>query len=147
MVIKMENESGRQPYEDSDIQGFVGDITKILEDKKAMDIDVMHVKKLTVIADYFVICTGTSNTHIRTLCGEVEQLMETKHGLRPLHIEGYESATWILVDYGPVVVHIFHREARQFYSLERLWADAPKYTEKPGKALDEASKTDGEKDK
>ena len=113
---------------EAEIEVIVADLTRILGEKRALDIETMHVKDLTAIADYFIVCTGTSNTHLKTLSEEVERLMEEKYGIRPHHIEGYETATWILADYGFVVVHIFHRDARQFYSLERLWSDAPKHT-------------------
>ena len=119
----------RQELTEEKIQMIVESLMKVLTDKRGQDIEVLHVKNLTSIADYFIVCTGTSNTHLRTLSEEVERVMEETYQIRPHHIEGYESASWILVDYGFVVVHIFHRDARQFYSLERLWADAPKHVE------------------
>jgi len=94
----------------------------ILEDKKARNITAIDIRKLTTIAHYFIIASGTSNTHIKTLADSlVEKLSET--GLKPLRMEGYNFARWILLDYGDVVVHIFHEEDREYYGLERLWQD------------------------
>jgi ribosome-associated protein len=96
-------------------------IQKILEDKKAKNIEVIDLEGKTILADRFVIATGTSTTHIKALAGEVELEMKNKHNRLPDHIEGYSSARWILMDYSDVVVHIFHNEDRDFYSLEKLW--------------------------
>ncbi len=92
-----------------------------LEEKGARKMEVLDVHEQTTLADYFIICTGTSNTHIRTLSGEVERVMEEQFGIRAHHIEGYDNAQWVLVDYGFLVVHIFRADVREFYSLERLW--------------------------
>ena len=97
-------------------------IADILKGKKARDIKVIDIKGVTILADYFVICSGTSTTHIKALADELETKME-EAGFRYLHKEGYNSARWILLDYGDVVVHIFHEEDRNFYNLERLWAE------------------------
>lgn len=95
---------------------------EILESKKARDIDIIDISEISVLADYFIICSGTSTTHIRTLADETEQKMN-EAGYNQLHKEGYDNARWVLLDYGEVVVHIFHEEDRNFYNLERLWAD------------------------
>ena len=97
-------------------------ISTILDDKKAKDVSVIDIRGISILADYFVICHGTSTTHIKALADELEMKME-KAGCRYLHREGYNSARWILMDYGEVVVHIFHEEDRNFYNLERLWSD------------------------
>jgi len=99
-------------------------IAKILDDKKASDLRVLKIDELTVIADYFIICTGNVTTHVRSLSDEVEFLLK-QEGVAPLSIGGYETSSWILLDYGSVVVHIFLADTRSFYSLERLWSDAP----------------------
>jgi len=100
-------------------------IVKTLDSKKAEAIDVIGIKDLTVIADYFVIATGTSTTHTKSLADEVEfQLKES--GVIPTRTEGYNGASWILLDYADIVVHIFYKETRDFYSLEKLWADGEK---------------------
>jgi len=77
-----------------------------------------------VLADYFVICTGSSNTHVKSLADEVEYKTNELLGIQPNHIEGYSDNTWTLLDYGAVVVHIFTKEGREFYKLEKLWNDA-----------------------
>ena len=93
------------------------------DNKKARDITVLSLDGLTTIADYFVICTATSTTHIKTLSDEVQKQLEEK-GETILHVEGYRSGGWVLIDLGCVIVHIFLDEQREFYSLERLWGDA-----------------------
>lgn len=98
-------------------------IIKILDSKKASDIKLLHVEKQTIIADYFVICTGTSNTQIKSLAYEVMDKLEIG-GLPHLHIEGENSGNWVILDYASVIVHIFNREMRDFYKLEKLWQDA-----------------------
>lgn len=95
---------------------------EILEGKKARDLDVIDISGVSILADCFIICSGTSTTHIRTLADELELKM-AEAGYDVLHREGYDSARWILLDYGEVVVHIFHEEDRSFYKLERLWSD------------------------
>ena len=101
---------------------LVQKIVDILDNKKAKDIDTIGIRKLTIIADYFVICSGTSTTHIKALSDELEEKM-LMEGIQCIHKEGYETARWILMDYGDVVVHIFHEEDRSFYNIERLWSD------------------------
>lgn len=100
-------------------------IAKILDDRKARDLQVIKIEELTVIADYFVIATGTSTTHVRSLADEVEFRLK-QEGVTPLSIEGYDSSSWVLTDYGTVVLHVFLEDARGFYALERLWGDAPR---------------------
>ena len=96
---------------------------KALNDKKGLDIRLLEVRNVTVLADYFLICTGTSNTHVKSLCDEVERVMdEAEESL--LHREGHRSGTWVLLDYGCLIVHVFTDETRKFYDLERLWNDA-----------------------
>lgn len=95
---------------------------KALDSKKGKEIRLIRIDKITTLAEYFVICTGTSNTQINALGDEVEKEL-TEKGEEPLHREGYRGGTWVLLDYGCVVVHIFNDEARKFYSLEHLWAD------------------------
>lgn len=95
---------------------------KALDSKKGKEIRLIRIDKITTLAEYFVICTGTSNTQINALCDAVEKEL-TEKGEEPLHREGYRGGTWVLLDYGCVVVHVFNDEARKFYSLEHLWAD------------------------
>ena len=95
---------------------------KALDEKKGKEIAAIEVTEQTTLADYFVIATGTSNTQINALCGAVEKAMD-EQGVPVLRREGYRDGTWVLLDYGCVVVHVFSAEAREFYSLERLWHD------------------------
>ncbi|MBQ9747032.1 MAG: ribosome silencing factor [Clostridia bacterium] len=99
------------------------EIVKILDANKAGQLKLLRVNDQTVMTDYFVICTGNSNTHIKSLSGEVEFKLGEK-GVSPAGIDGYESGIWIVMDYGTVMVHIFNREQRDFFKLEKLWADA-----------------------
>lgn len=98
-------------------------IAKILDKKKAEGLKVLSIQDLTVLADYFVIASGTSSTHVRSLADEVEFQL-SQQGVEPQRVEGYEARNWILMDYGGVIVHIFYPEARSYYDLEHLWADA-----------------------
>ncbi|AUG57195.1 MAG TPA: ribosome silencing factor [Ruminiclostridium sp.] len=100
-------------------------IADVLEDKKAKDIKIINIRELSTLADYFVIASGTSVINIKMLSDEVEAKMEEEN-VKLLHREGYNSARWVLMDYGSVVVHIFHEEDREFYNLERLWSDGMK---------------------
>ena len=98
-------------------------VAKSLDDKKGLDIKLLKIDEVSSLADYFIICTGTSNTHVKTLCDYAEYTLE-QLGEPMLGREGHRGNTWELLDYGSVVVHVFTEEAREFYSLERLWADA-----------------------
>ncbi len=95
---------------------------KILDDKKALDLKVIGIKDISVIADYFVLTTGTSSTHVKALADEVEFKLK-QIGISPDHIDGYRSNSWVLLDYGDIIVHVFTAEAREFYNLDRLWQD------------------------
>ena len=95
----------------------------VLANKLGRDIKLIKIDEITVLADYFVICTAGSTTQVKTLCDEVEKVME-ESGEKILHREGYRSGGWVLLDYGVVIVHVFMEEVRAFYGLERLWADA-----------------------
>ncbi len=101
---------------------IVDKAVEILETKKAREVEVIDISEVTILADHFIICSGTSTTHIRTLADELEFKMG-EAGYACHHKEGYNSARWILLDYGDVVIHIFHEEDRSFYNLERLWSD------------------------
>ena len=98
-------------------------VTKALDEKKGMDIKLLKIDEVSTLADYFLICTGTSNTHVRTLCDYAEYTLE-QLGEPMLGREGHRGNSWELLDFGSVVVHVFTDEARKFYDLERLWADA-----------------------
>lgn len=100
-------------------------IIHVLDMKKATEIKLLHVAERTVIADYFVICQGTSNTNIKALAGEAERHLGLC-GVAPLRVDGYSDGQWIVIDFGSVLVHIMSREYRDFYKLEKLWSDAEK---------------------
>lgn len=97
---------------------------KALDSKKAEEITALKVGDLTILANYFVIASATSSTHVKALADEVEYQLAQK-GVTPKSVEGMRS-DWVVLDYIDVVVHVFHKEARDFYQLERLWADGEK---------------------
>lgn len=98
-------------------------LTKALDSKKGMDIRLLKIQDISALADYFLICTGTSNTHVKTLCDFAQYTME-QLGEPMLGREGHRGNSWELLDFGSIVVHVFTEEARRFYDLERLWGDA-----------------------
>ena len=97
-------------------------IYDILDNKKARDVKVLHVEKKTVIADYFVLCTGNSSTQVKALADEVEY-KTTLRGKAPTNVEGRGNISWIVIDFDNVIVHIFSREAREFYNLDKLYSE------------------------
>ncbi len=102
-------------------------IKKVLDDRKGKNIEIIDTSKQTIITDYFIICSGTSTTHLRGLADEVEEKL-AEEGKKCIHKEGYDTAKWILLDYLDVVVHLFLEEEREFYNLERLWRDGGRHT-------------------
>ena len=94
-----------------------------LDAKKGIDLRLLEITDLSVLADYFLICTGSSNTHVKTLCDAAEAALAAL-GEPVLRREGHRSGTWVLLDFGCLVVHVFTNETRKFYDLERLWNDA-----------------------
>lgn len=97
---------------------------KALDDRKGINIKLLEVTDVTSIADHFLICTGSSNTHVKTLCDSVEAAVADQLQEPLLHREGHRGGTWVLLDFGCLVVHVFTNESREFYDLERLWNDA-----------------------
>lgn len=106
----------------TDQKQFIETAVKALDSKRAENIQVIGIRDLTVIADYFIIANGTSTTQTKALADEVEYQLK-ENGRLPLRTEGYQGANWIVLDYGDIVVHVFYKETRQFYNLERLWSD------------------------
>ena len=98
-------------------------IHSAIDEKKGLEPLILDIRKLTDIAEYFVLAHGTSDRHVRTIADAVLDRVATEK-IKPFHIEGKHDATWILLDYGSVIVHVFHHETRKFYNLERLWGDA-----------------------
>ncbi|MBS6545929.1 MAG: ribosome silencing factor [Butyricicoccus pullicaecorum] len=97
-----------------------------LLERKGHEIEVLHIEQLTTLAEYFVICSATSTTQVKALADNVEFRLKNDHGVMPHHVEGFESSSWILQDYGSVLVHIFLPETRDYYRLENLWKDGEK---------------------
>lgn len=108
-----------------DKQLLIDVIIKGLQDKKAENIFCIDMRKLeNAVSEYFIICTGTSSTHVAALGGSVEEEVRKTLRDKPWHTEGFQNSEWVLLDYINVVVHIFQEEQRNFYNLEGLWADA-----------------------
>ncbi len=95
---------------------------KALEDKKGEDIRIIDIREVSVLADYFIIASGSNANQVQAMTDNVEEILG-KAGYEPRQIEGYRSANWILMDYGDIIVHVFCREDRLFYDLERIWRD------------------------
>jgi ribosome-associated protein len=94
-------------------------------DKKAVDVVVLDVRGMTIISDYFIICSGVSTTQVRAIAEHIEETLG-KDKIKPLGVEGLSYCHWVLLDYGDVIVHVFDVETRQYYELEKLWLDAPR---------------------
>ena len=107
-----------------DAKDIVKESVRAIDSKKGESIDVIGITDLTIIADYFVIATGTSTTQVKAIAEEVEYKLE-QQGVQPHHIEG-RNTPWVCLDYNSVVVHIFYKDQRDFYKLERLWEDGEK---------------------
>lgn len=104
-------------------QEKAAEIVRVLDNKKALNIQAIRVGEVTVLADCFIIASTTNPTHVKALADEVEFQLKERFNVVPDHMEGYQAADWIVMDYGDVVVHIFHEKAREYYSLEKLWSD------------------------
>ena len=110
------------PLDPADAKTLAEAIADVLDSKKGRDIKILRVEDKTVISEYFVLCTGNSSTQIKALAGEVEFRIGER-GVEPYGVEGRDNNTWMLLDYSNVIVHIFSREAREFYNLDKLYAD------------------------
>ena len=97
---------------------------KLALSKKGYDVKILKLKKISSVCDYFVICSGTVDVHVKAIADAIDEGLRDK-GIYPSHREGTQGARWVLLDYFDVVVHVFKEEARQFYALEKLWGDAP----------------------
>jgi len=98
-------------------------VLEALQEKKAVNLTALNLTGISLIADYFVICSGNSDVQVRSLATEVRKKAD-EHGIRIKGIEGFDAARWVLIDLGDVVIHIFHRDEREYYNIERLWSDA-----------------------
>ena len=130
------NEAGPKPIENPNIPRMVA----ALQEKKGMDIVLLDLRQVTDLLDYFLLCTGTSPQHIKVLAEEVELELKRENE-RPLHVEGLRERRWVLLDYVDIAVHIFRRDLREFYALERLWGDAPRTEFESSTAPDPAQET------
>lgn len=113
-------------------------IAELLDSKNGENIVLIDVSKVTILADTFVICSGRAVNHVKMLADELEQAM-AKEGLRRNRIEGYQEGRWIVLDFGDIIVHLFHKEEREFYDIERLWEDEgnfENFTSTPKTVLD-----------
>jgi ribosome-associated protein len=92
---------------------------------------ILDLQGISTFTDFFVISSGTSEPHLKAIAGEIEGRLKTDHGVRPGSIDGFPASQWIVLDYMQVIVHVFHHEKREFYSLEDLWGDAPRLACEP----------------
>jgi ribosome-associated protein len=113
-----EEEGGLEP------QALARRIVDIASDKQAVDVVMLDLRDVSLIADYFVICSGTSERQIKSISDEIHETLMREERVKPLQTEGHPDSGWVLLDYGSVVVHIFSPEARDFYRLERIWSQA-----------------------
>jgi ribosome-associated protein len=98
-------------------------LVQAAEDKKAMDVVTLDLRGISLIADYFVICHGNSDTQVQAIATEAKKLAD-ELGIPVKGLEGFDSARWVLIDLGDVILHVFHRDEREYYNIERLWSDA-----------------------
>jgi len=110
------------------IETRVREAIEAAHDKKAIDLEVLHVAELTSLADFFMICSGSTERQTGAIADSIEQRLREKHDTRPRMLEGVSPGRWILMDYGDFIVHIFTEETRRFYALDRLWGDASDVT-------------------
>jgi ribosome-associated protein len=99
---------------------------ELASNKKAEEIVVLDLRGISTFTDFFVICSGTSEPHLKAIAGEVETKLKQDHSIRATAIDGFPASQWIVLDYLQVIVHVFHQAKRAFYSLEDLWSDAPR---------------------
>lgn len=110
------------------IKELVQLVTQAVEDKKALNPLILDITKVSLVADYFVICSGRTDVQVRAIAREVEDRL-AEEGVHPRKVEGKSEGTWILLDYSDFVVHVFRQQEREYYHLERLWADAEQVIE------------------
>jgi ribosome-associated protein len=108
----------------SDVDPEIQLALHLASEKKASDLRVLDLREIASFAEFFVIATGSNQRQVQAICDEINERLKKQLGSRPVRIEGYSGAEWLLMDYGDFIVHIFNTEAREFYDLERLWRDA-----------------------
>lgn len=112
---------------------------ELADNKKAEDIVILDLRKISSITDYFVICTGTSEPHLRAIVDEIQEHLEEEHHLSPRGTDGSINTSWVVLDYFDVIVHVMRSDVRELYNLEDLWGDAPQVRTRKKKALESAS--------
>ena len=118
----------------SELPKDVARVVDLMHDRKALDVTVLDLRGISSATDWFVIATGTSDTHVGAIADSVQDGLK-KDGVRPINVEGERDARWVLIDYFDFVVHVFVPAAREFYQLERLWGDAPSRVMEPQGAV------------
>lgn len=123
-AVKMEISATPTPFDDLDPELQLA--IKCVSEKKGENIVGLDLREIASFTEFFVIATGTNQRQVQAIADEINEQLKKQYGSRPVRIEGYNSAEWVLLDYGDFIVHIFNREAREFYDLARLWRDAGK---------------------
>lgn len=118
----------RAPVTASDVEGWVQTAVDAALERKAVDLKILHLEPVTDFTDYFLVMSGTNDRQVQALADSILEALR-KEKIRPLHQEGLSRASWVLLDFGDFVVHIFQEDTRRFYGLERLWGDAPDVTD------------------
>lgn len=106
-----------------DTKDFAKTAIEVMKDKKAEDIKALDIHEISTMADYFVIASASNSNQVKAIADEIEEKLY-EQGCKLIHSEGYQTARWVLLDFGDLIVHLFHKEDREFYQLERVWADA-----------------------
>ncbi|CAN5853976.1 hypothetical protein BH24ACI4_BH24ACI4_00700 [soil metagenome] len=130
--MKTDKTTRRAPSTSKRLTGDVGRAVRAALDKKAVDVVVLDLRETPAFTDFFVLCSGTSQRQVKAIADGIEEALRAAQ-VRPAHVEGYDRAEWILMDFFTFIVHVFTPQTREFYSLERLWGDA-KRTEVPAPA-------------
>lgn len=125
----MRAEAKREPASEADIAARVERAAAAASSRKAVDLRVLDLAEVSDFTDYFLIMSGTNERQVQAIADAIEEALRLVK-VRPLHVEGTSAATWVLLDYGDFVAHIFQEETRRFYGLERLWSDAPDVTDR-----------------
>jgi ribosome-associated protein len=110
--------------EEPDSSDLARGIVELIADKKGSDIVLLDIRRVSLLADYFVICSGTSERQLKAIVDEILEKVKKEAGMIPMNVEGVPSSGWVLVDYGSVIVHAFAPSLREYYSLEKLWSEA-----------------------
>ncbi len=107
-----------------EVERLVKRIVDLIQNKKGEDIMILDVRKVTSIADYFILATGSTSTQVKAIADEITTKTKNEDGISAWHVEGYEALSWVLIDYVDVVVHLFDPETRNYYAIDKLWKDA-----------------------